>query len=239
MTTLNFDSFKDILTAISATLPSDLNVQDFKDFGKMTSHIYRAKFYSMIKSLVDAGEIQYTSVSVIIYFATLIKNKKRILDGLVNLASKYSTAIWFQDSVKFYQTATVQYVSEAEKTGLFPVVNIPSCQPNLAAHYYKLHLKGDGVARSDADLFKKFMENLWFCQLRITADLLTRHKTWEVNFWNTTVKKSKNPDAARYERGFNETYYTTKAEDDYPFLVAGAESAQTFDEASIITWLKA
>jgi len=238
MSVLDPDNFKDILVKIGVKLPSDLNVQDFKDFGKMTSGIYRSRFYATIKSLVDAGEIQFSSVGVIIYFATLIKNKKRILDGLANISGKYSTAVWFQDSVKFYQTSTVQYVSEAEKTGLFPVVNIPSCQPNIAAHYYKQHLKSDGVARTDVDLFKKFMENLWFCQLRITADLLAKHKTWEVEFWNVTVKKSKNPDSARYEKGFNDTYYTTKAEDDYPFIVAGAESGQTFNEASIITWLK-
>lgn len=238
MTSLNPDDFKMILSAIGLELPSGLNAVDFKDFGKMTSHIYRSRFYSVIQSLVDAGEIQFSSVSVIIYLATLIKNKKRILDGLTNLAPKYSSATWFPDCVKFYQTSTVQYVSEAERTGLFPVVNIPSCQPNLAAHYYKLHLRADGVSRTDVDLFKKFSENLWFCQLRVTPELIAAHKNWEVNFWNTTVKKSKNPDSGRYERGFNETYYLTKAEDDYPFITGGVESASTFDETAVVRWLK-
>ena len=235
---LNVEDWKAVLVAIGSTLPSDLICADFKDFGKMTSHIYRAKFYAIIQDMVDSGQIQYSSVSIIIYLATLIKNKKRILDGLANLSKKYSSTVWFPDAVLFYQTATVQYVSEAEKTGLFPVVNIPSCQPNLAAHFYKLHLLTDGVARSDTDLMKKFMENLWFCQLNVTPQLITTHKAWEVNFWNTTVKKSKNPDSGRYEKGFNDAYYTTKAEDVYPFIVNGAASASTFDEAAILAWLK-
>jgi hypothetical protein len=238
MTSFNPDNFKELLTQIGATLPSDLRAEDFKDFGKMTSHIYRSKFYAVIKGMVDASEIQATSTSAIIYFATLIKNKKRIIDALVRLNGKYGTAIWFKDALKFYQTATVQYVSEAEKTGLFPVVNIPSCQPNLAAHFYKLQLQNDGVARSDVDLFKKFFENLWFCQMRITGALLTEHMVWETDFWNNKVKKSKNPESGRYEKGFNGTYYGTKAEDDYKWIVNGNESEETFDQQRIVTWLK-
>jgi hypothetical protein len=236
---LNPDDFQAILNQIGAVLPADLNPADFKDFGKMTSHIYRAKFYAVVKDLVDAGMIQNSSVSVIIYFATLIKNKQRILNALTELYTKYSASTWLPDAVYFYTNATVQFVSEAERTGLFPVVNLPSCQPNLAAHFYKLHLKGDKVARSDVDLMKKFTENLWFCQLRITPELKAKHKIWETNFWNVTVKKSKNPDSARYERGFNDTYYQTKAEDDYKFIVGGKVVETTYDEAALLAWLKA
>jgi hypothetical protein len=178
MVSLNPDNFADILSKIGIMLPSDLNITDFKDFGKMTSHIYRSKFYAVIQGMVNAGEIQMTSVGAIIYFATLIKNKKRILDALTRLSTKYGTTVWFKDAVKFYQTATVQYVSEAEKTGHFPVVNIPSCQPNLAAHYFKQQLLGDGVARSDADLFKAFFQNLWFVQMRVTHDIVDKHNLW-------------------------------------------------------------
>jgi len=235
---LNTMDFQAILSLIGTGLPSDLDPSDFKDFGKMTSHIYRAKFYEVAKTMVEAGQIQWSSLSVIIYFATLIKNKKRILSALANLNSKYGTTTWHPDAVLFYNTATVQYVSEAERTGLFPVVNLPSCQPNLAAHFYKIHLLKDKVARSDADLFKKFSENLWFCQLRITPELTQIHKMWETNFWNVTVKKSKNTVSDRYERGFNDSYYQTKAEDDYKFIVAGKEVDTTYDEAAILAWLK-
>lgn len=239
MTTLNTDSFSAILTLIGAILPADLNPVDFVDFGKMTSHIYRAKFYKVVQEMVDSGEIQYSSVSVVIYFATLIKNKKRIVDAMANLSPKYGTTTWFQDTLKFYQTACVQYVSEAERTGLFPVVNIPSCQPNLAAHFFKMHLMRDGKARSDVDLFKIFMENLWFCQLRVTEALKNKHQDWENKFWTQTVKKSKNPDSGRYEKGFNQTYYETKRADDYGFIVNGQESIEIYDEPAIISWLKA
>jgi hypothetical protein len=236
---LNTMDFQAILNMIGKDLPSDLDPSDFRDFGKMTSHIYRAKFYEICKGMVDAGQIQNASISVIIYFATLIKNKRRILNALADLNSKYGGTTWHPDAVLFYNTATVQYVSEAERTGLFPVVNLPSCQPNIAAHFYKLHLKKDKVARSDADLFKKFSENLWFCQLRITPELMAKHKIWETNFWNVTVKKSKNTVSDRYERGFNETYYQTKADDDYKFIMGGKEVDTVFDEAAIMSWLKA
>merc|ERR1719223_463552 len=142
----------------------------------MTSHIYRAKFFAITTKMVDDGDISKDSIGAIVYFATIMKNKKRIIDGLAAISLKYSGMKWYQDSVKFYQLATVQYVSEAEKTGKFPVVNIPSCMPNVAAHLYKQHLMKDGVARSDADLFNKFFENLWVGQLRITGELKTMHK---------------------------------------------------------------
>ena len=241
MTTFNIEDIGSILAQIGTSLPSDLNPSAFVDFGKMTSTIYRQKFFDLIKMCMDKNKVTLTSVGTIIYFATLIKNKKRILDGLTAMSATYGTTTWFKEAVWFYQNMCVQYVSEAEKTGKFPVVNIPGCMPNLAAHYFKIQLKEDGKARTDAAMFKAFSENLWFCQLRITTDLLNNHKLWETNFWNNTVKKSKNPDAQRYinERGFQEAYYTTKSEDDYRFIVNGKESDTTMDEAAIIAWLKA
>jgi len=235
----NLDDWMAILNLIGAVLPSDLNPEDFKDFGKMNSHIYRAKFYAVCQELVDKGSIRWNSVNSIIYLATLIKNRQRILNGLTQLYDKYNNTTWLPDCVYFYTNATCQYVSEAERTGLFPVVNLPSCQPNLAAHFYKLHLKGDKVPRSDVDLLKKFTENLWFCQLRITPEMKAKHKIWETNFWNATVKKSKNTDSSRYERGFNDTYYQTKSEDDYKFIVNGKVVDTTFDENALLAWLKA
>ena len=236
---VNAEDITAIMTLIGKTLPSDLDPVDFKDFGKMTSHIYRSRFYETVKGMVNAGEIQQSSIVVIIYFATLIKNRGRILNAIPALADKYGSTTWLSDAQKFYEEATCQYVSEAEKTKKFPVVNIPSCQPNIAAHFYKQHLKKDKVVRSDEDMFKKFMENLWFPQLRITADLRAKHRAWEENFWNNTVKKSKNPVSDRYERGFNATYYQTKADDDYKFIVNGKEVDTTYDEQAIIAWLKA
>jgi len=236
---LNTENFTEIMNFIGPGLPSDLKMTDFKDFGKMTSHIYRSKFFATVQKLVDEGKIQKSSVAPIIYFATLIKNKKRILDGLGNLKAKYSSTTWHPDAVLFYQTQTDQYVSEAEKSGRFPVVNIPSCQPNVAAHFMKMQLKNDGVSRTDTDLFNAFYRNLWFCQLRVSPDMLALHLKWEEEFWNVKVKKSKNPDSSRYERGFNRDYWDTKSEDDYMFIVAGKPVEATMGEAEIIAYLKA
>jgi len=237
--TLNTDSIQDIMKFIGNDLPSDLVMSDFKDFGKMTSHIYRSKFYTRMQELVDKGTIQKSSIGPIIYFATLIKNKKRIVDGLGNLKAKYSSAKWFEDALKYYQSETDQYVSEAEKSGRFPVVNIPSCQPDVAAHFFKMQLMKDGVSRSDTDLFRIFFENLWFPQLRVTKDLLDKHNEWEREFWNVKVKKSKNPDSTRFEKGFNQDYWDTKKDDDYQFIKNGKPLAAVMDESAIIEWLKA
>ena len=40
-------------------------------------------------------------------------------------------------------------------------------------------------------------------------------KSWEIDFWTNTVKKSRNPVQGVYEAGFNESYYDTKVSDKY------------------------
>ena len=238
---LNPNDMASFMSAIGVSLPSDLNVQDFKDFGKMTSNIYRARLFMIFDRLMTAGKLNRASIPTIIYFASLIKNKDRIIKGMANMQSKYGTAQWFKDTLYFYQTETVQYVSEAEKKDKFPVVNIPTCMPDITAHFFKVHLKGVGIAYTDAELLKAFKENLWFCQLNISQALSDEHRLWETDFWNNTVTKTKNSDSARYnrEKGFQAAYYNTKAADNYRFLVNGTSVDQVFDEPALLAWLKA
>lgn len=241
---LDFDpnNFTDILTKIGMELPSDLVVTDFKDFGKMTSHIYRAKFFTIISNLMKTQAFDAKSVAPIVYFATLIKNKKRIIDGLNRLASKYKDAKWFKDTVLFYNGYSVQYVTDMDRSTemVFPVVNIPTMMPNVAAHFFKQHLKRDGVVRNDAKMLEDFMHNLWFCQLRIESSLMEEHKNWEREFWNNTVKKTKNTDTEGFKanRGFQEDFYMTKAADDYQFIDAGRLSNATYTKDAVLAWLK-
>jgi len=207
----------------------------------MTSHIYRSKFFTIINKMISDKKMEPKSVAYIIYFATLVKNKTRILAGLAKQSSKYGTNQWFKDTVTFYTTMTVQFVSEAEKSGKFPVVNLPSCVPNIACHFLKLHLQGNGQSLSDADLYKKFSENLFFVQMNVTQEIVDEQMAWEAKFWNETVTTSKNPDKDRYQtkKGFQKAFFDTKAADKYKWLVAGKEVDQVYDKGMIIEWLKA
>lgn len=242
MTALNPDDMGDFMTKIGLKLPSDLRVEHFKDFGKMTSNIYRTQLFAIFNQMKDKEEFSYESIGPIIFFATLIKNKDRILKGLAALQAKYGTSKWFKDSIKFYTTKTEQYVSETDGSAgkKFPVVNITTCMPDVAAHMMKQYLRNVGEAFSDDKMYRLFSENLWFVQLRVSKAEIDIHKEWERNFWNTVVKKTKNKDSSRYmaERGFNENYWQTKADDDYPFIVAGKPSEVVFDKAAILAWLK-
>lgn len=238
MATLDPNNMSQILTLIGITLAADLTMSDFVDFGQMTSHIYRARFYRICQELVRTGKMQASTIAHIIYFATLIKSKKRIEDSLTNMSGKYGNSQWFKETIMFFKTQTVQYVSEAEKSGKFPVVNITTCQPNLCCHFLKLHLLNDGIARTDEELWKKFSENLFVVQMRITPQVQQELYNWEVNFWNNKVTSSKNPDAARYKAGFNQAFWETKAADNYKWIVNGNETDDTLDKAAIITWLK-
>lgn len=241
MAALDPENMTGIMTVIGQTLATDLSHADFLDFGMMTSHIYRSKLIAIVNRLVEANQMQASSLAYIIYFAVLVKNKKRILEGLAKQSKKYGANQWFKDTVMFYTTEVVHYVSEAEKNGKFPVVNLPSCMPNIACHFLKLHLKGNGVALSDADLYKKFSENLFFVQMNVTAGIVAKQMQWESNFWNTKVVTSKNPDKARYlqNKGFNQSYFETKAADQYKWIVNGKEVDGVYDENMIIAWLKA
>jgi hypothetical protein len=241
MTSIDSANINSIMATIGASLAADLSHMDFVDFGMMTSHIYRAKFFGIINKLVANKKIEMKSVAYIIYMATLVKNKRRILEGLTKIQSKYGSNQWYKDTVMFYTVETVQFVSEAEKTGKFPVVNLPSCMPNIACHFLKLNLKGNGAAMSDADLYKKFSQNLFFVQMNIEPDLVAEQMQWESNFWNSTVTTSNNPDRDRYQanKGFNSNFFNTKAADNYKWLVNGVEVDQVYSKDMIIAWLKA
>lgn len=240
MTTLDSSNINSVMSLIGVSLASDLSHGDFVDFGMMTSHIYRSKFFAIINKMISDKKMDASSVAYIIYFATLVKNKKRILEGLAKMSSKYGANKWYKDTVTFYTTQTVQFVSESEKKGLFPVVNLPSCVPNIACHFLKLHLMGNGQTYSDAELYKKFSQNLFFVQMNITSDLVDEQMAWEAKFWNETVTTSKNPDRDRYQanKGFNKNFFDTKAADKYKWIVNGSEVDQVYDQGMIITWLR-
>jgi len=240
MTTLDPQNINSVMTLIGTSLSSDLSHADFVDFGMMTSHIYRSKFFTIINKMVADKKMEMSSVAYIIYFATLVKNKKRILEGLAKVSSRYGANKWYKDTVMFYTTMTVHFVSEAEKTGKFPIVNLPSCVPHIACHFLKLHLQGNGKALSDGDLYKKFSENLFFVQMNITKDLVDEQMAWESRFWNETVTTSKNPDRERYQqnKGFNKNFFETKSADSYKWIVNGKEVDEVYDKGMIIEWLK-
>jgi len=235
---LKAEDINNFLALIGKELPSDINCEDFLDFGQMSTHVYRAKLFKKWEEMVAAGKLKQTSIGAIIYMATLIKNKDRILQGLVNQKAKYQGSSWFKDVVNFYQTETCQYTGEAKGTKLFPVVNITSCVPNIACMFLREHLKKDRVMRSDEDLLKKFMENLFVVQMNVTADVVDKQQVWEMKFWNTIVKKSKNPDKDAYESGFQQKYFDTKKDDKYKWIVNGKEVDDVFGEAEILGWLR-
>jgi hypothetical protein len=197
-------------------LATGVNAEDFDSLGMRSSSYYRALFLQ----IYNEAKVDKKTFNMILLVATAVKNRTRILEGLKQMQDQYGGDQWYQETIKFYTNYTVQYVSEAEKKNfkVFPVVNILNAFPNKALVYFIMINKSKLTAMTDEQKYEMVRNNLWFPQLSVTDTLKNEQKNWEENFWNNTVKKSKNSDSTRYEKGFNQSYWETKASDSYPFL---------------------
>jgi hypothetical protein len=190
--------------------------QEYANFGKFNSHVYRAKFLTLAKKHKLTKDEFYHIVKLF----TCIKNKKNVLKGL----KRFSDRQWHPKVLAFVEKVVHRLnTDDPEK---FADIHIPSCVPGLAAYcFMNLHRGVDMTV-------DKFLHNLWAAQLNLDASLQKKQKDWEENiFWKEDggiVKKAK-------EKGFNEEYYETKAGDSYSLMYMNKGAQELFNQGAKIT----
>lgn len=181
-----------------------VNQGAWANFGKMDSHIYRAQLMERMemKKLTPSAKL------MIYFFTAVIKNKNRILKAMETLPEPVKQEAWFYPVKDFINVETEQYVTKAEKTKRFPLVNIPNTNPGLDI------LFGMMILKPEERTVEKMKDRVTFCQLNLAADMQTLAKAGYENFWNNVVKGTKNDDKPE-EPKMREEYYKNPESDKY------------------------
>jgi len=201
-----------------------LNPVDFEMFGKMSSHEYRKMFFKVTANLPNEAKIW-----IIILF-TAIKSRPRVLSAMV----KFNEESWYRPTREFIMQKMVQYTGELPvDQSKFAAVHIPHIMPSFTSIcWLKMTIPKERTV-------EKFLANLWACQMKMPESLMLRQKAWEVNFWNHTVKKSKNAvrDNANVKLEFHEDFWVTKSMDKYPFLNQDGNEVLINNEEDLLSWI--
>jgi hypothetical protein len=181
-----------------------VNEKMWINFGKMNSHIYRAQLFEVFekKKLSDEAKL------MVYFFASVIKNKARILKAMNNMPSEAQTNSWFYPVKDFFETETEQYVTKAEKAKKYPVVNIPNTNPGLDIMLWMM------FTNEDERTVENMKDRVTFAQINLMADVQTLAKQGYEKYWTETVKGTKNDDKPE-EPKMREDYYKNPASDKY------------------------
>lgn len=180
------------------------NQKNWANFGKMNSHIYRAQLFEVFES----RRMSETAKVMVYLFCAVIKSRPRILKAMDTLPEEVKSEEWFYQVKDFFNTATEQYVSKAEKNKKFPVVNIPNTNPGLDILFFLM--VNEEVERSLTNL----KDRVTFSQINLAPDMQTLAKSGYEKFWNETVKGTKNDDKPEAPM-MREEYYKNPASDKY------------------------
>lgn len=204
-------SVTESLNSMNGALTSSLvnyiknNADVWVSFGKRDSHTYRTKFFS----LMTAASLSNTEKFMVSFLFSVIKNKKRCLDALNNLADK-ATLSWYTKVKGFITTSTVQYtVEESDKK--ISVVHIPSCNPGVDLLSFCL------MTKKETRTVENFFSRTTTVQLANDSECQEMSRAGYIKYWTQTVNKTNNT-ALVEAPSMNEEYYSTSASDNY-FLI--------------------
>jgi hypothetical protein len=211
--TENDETLKNILINMATKLSFD--PAEWKSLGLQDSHKYREQFLALAeKKKLTASQIFY-----VIMAAVAVKNRDRIMKALGSSTANADIV----KVVSFIKDECVQYVPQSS-INKFPVVKIPESFPSIAL-VASIYIWGSDSDSDRVPVVKKIKEQLFFAQMKLSAQMQAEHEVWERDvFWGTAentglVKSSKfdkRPAAVKLE--FQKTFYDTKAADEYPFL---------------------
>jgi len=171
----------------------------------MNSHEYRKLFDEMCKTagLTAADKFKVMALAV------AVKNKGRILSAI----DKFADKTWHKTVRDFFVVHTVQFVPEmrAGTATKFPVVNIPTQNPTMAAVAWVAVYREAPVTA--------LLETLFAAQFFLDKDAQAKQEKWERTFWEDTVTYSTG-NSSNYKAGFHAKFYENKAADKYPLMLS-------------------
>lgn len=183
------------------------NSKVWPNFGKKDSHLYRAE----LMEKMSERNLSQEAKTMVYFFAAVIKNKARIIKAMETMPGDVKKEEWFYPVRDFYTISTEQYVTKAEKSGRFPVVNIPSTNPGLDV------LFGLMIMPSGDRTVENLSFRTTFSQLNLDTDMQALAKKGYEHYWNNVVKGTKNDDKPEVPM-MREDYYKNPESDKYNLL---------------------
>jgi hypothetical protein len=224
-----------LLSTIKANIMDEIGFtfEQFIGFGLQNSHMYRTK----LLAIFTKESLNEEAINYVLFFAMLIKNRERILKVLksADFVAKFAGNPSMKAATDFYEFNTVQYVTEVDDTpgnkGKMPVVNIPTCMPNVMTHLWLSYNKTNPQWKNyspDAKV-NLFLDLQWAGQMNLSADLKDKAKVRNEEFWTKKVTKSKNrnrdPTTALK---FHPEFWANQAADMYPFMIVKGDGTKEF-----------
>jgi len=179
----------------------------WENFGKMSSHIYRKELMDkMIKA-----ELKPEEMFMVFFFFSVIKSQPRVVKAMKNMSDSDKNQSWYQNVFAFINNNVTQYVTSAAKTGKFPAVNIPTCNPALDVLIFTM------ISEPAKLNIEELKNRTTFSQLALNSAMQAKAKEGYTNYWTNIVKGTKNEDKPEAPK-MNEDYYKTGASDMYLLL---------------------
>lgn len=193
--------------------------EEWKTFGKMNSHLYRAKLFKAM----DEAKLNPEARVLVYMMASIIKSQPRIVEAMTNFPEDkrlVAQGVWF--AVRdFFDNRCTQYVSASKKNKKFPVVNLPGTLPGMDILCFAL------TTLDHERTYQSLCRRPTFTQLALKPEVQTDAKEGYEYYWTKIVKGSKNTDKVEAP-SMNQDYYNTAAGDEY-YLIS-LDSSQRFSE---------
>jgi len=206
-------------------------------FGIMDSHQYRQKYLNLTQK-EGFGLKEHIWLYILV---NQVKSLERLKDsrgmGKPEFKQKYGKEDWYNRIESFLKKHCVMYVAETRpgrgEENKFPIVNINTAWPTMAfiAFCYRLYGSKNVSVLTDNEILDSLLEdkNTWVVQMYNNDSLQDLARVANQKFWTQTVTKSKNPVAGAYEGQagstegkWNQSYYQTQSEDQYPYATMQA-----------------
>jgi hypothetical protein len=186
-------------------------IEDWPNFGKKNSHLYRKQLYEMMQASGMTGEAKLA----VHFFMAVIKNSRRAVKAMDMMSDELKQKSWFSGTRDFLATKCAQYVTVAEREKKFPAVNIPGTNPGLDIMFWCM------ITKDKDRTLDNLKERVTFCQIALNDEMQGIAKQGYQNYWDNVVKGTKNPDIQNTrieEPRMREEYYANPASDRYPLL---------------------
>jgi len=176
-------------------------------FGRMDSHLYRAK----LMKLMDKDGLTKEQRLVVHFLFSVVKKKSRVLEGL-NGMSDTVKGMGFYDPVKSFIAGRITDYNTASKSpDKFPGTHIPITNPGLDMLMWKLQ-----TPKAERTL-DAFFARTTSIQLHLSTEAQEKSKSGYKYYWDNVVKGTRNT-ATTEEAKYREDYYNTSAGDKYPLV---------------------
>lgn len=194
------------LTSLSPQIKAFLltKQEEWENFGKKNSHLYRKMLFDLYKRLSLSPE----AIMMVHAFTAVIKSQPRIVMAMENMSEEDQKLSWHYPVLNFFRTETTQYVSVANRTKKYPVVNIPTAMPGLDILLACL------TTRKDMRTMDWVARRPTFSQLKLDVETQTLAKKGYEEYWTKIVRGTKNKDDVE-KPGMKEEYYQNSAGDEY------------------------